>query len=134
MDQPITDKYLSIPFKKDGRDFDGVYCYGLCQLFFKTEKKILLPDNPLPKYLKKMCERIEHPEKHCIVTFKELKGEVQTHIGIMLDDVRFLHISDNLKRNTPFPVIEKITSGSPPWKWRVYGFFRIKKDVEPDRI
>ena len=129
MAESIIDKYLNIPFREDGKDFDGVYCYGLCQLFYKIEKNIVLPET---FELQKLCERIQAPEKHCFVTFTDLCSKGQSHIGIMIDDIRFLHISNNLKRSIPFPVIEKMTNRI--WKMRLYGYFRIKKNANIDRI
>lgn len=129
MTQSIIDKYLGIPFKENGKDFDGVYCYGLCQLFKRIEEGLILPEI---NELQKLCERIEIPEKHCFVTFTDLGGKVQEHIGIMLDEVRFLHISNNLRKSMPHPVIEKITDRL--WKLRFYGFYRIKKNAEIDHI
>jgi len=37
-------KYLGIPYKNNGRSFDGVDCFGLVSLVFAIEKKITLPD------------------------------------------------------------------------------------------
>jgi len=129
MADAITDKYLGIPFKEDGKDFDGVYCYGLVQLFKKVEAGLILPEI---NELQKLCEKIVTPEKHCFVTFTDIKGNVQDHIGIMLDDIRFFHISNNTRRSVPHPVIEKMTDHL--WKKRFHGFYRIKKNALIDRI
>ncbi len=36
-------KYIGIPFKKHGRDFAGVDCYGLLCLVLKEEFNVLIP-------------------------------------------------------------------------------------------
>lgn len=122
MEQNITNKYLNIPFKENGKDFDGVYCFGLCQLFYKTEIGIDLPEI---NHMHKICEPIDKPDKFCFVTFSEPGSEFETHLGIMIDDIQFLHISNNKKRSISFPVIEKITDRL--WKMRFKGFYRLKR-------
>jgi cell wall-associated NlpC family hydrolase len=37
-------RYIGIPYKYKGRDFDGVDCYGLLFLIYKEELGIILPD------------------------------------------------------------------------------------------
>ena len=43
---PLHDfnKYIGIPYKNQGRGWDGVDCWGLYYLIFKTELNIELPD------------------------------------------------------------------------------------------
>ena len=129
MTTSIIDKYLNIPFKEGGEDFDGVYCYGLCQLFCRTEFGIILPEI---NKVSEVVDPIERPEKYCFVSFSEPKCEIETHVGIMINDIQFVHISNNLKRATPFPVLDKITDRL--WRGRFKKFYRIKKDVKINRI
>lgn len=129
MNQSITDKYLSIPFKEGGKDFNGVYCYGLCQLFYRIEMGIILPEI---NKVWEISETIKKPEKYCVIAFSEIGSEIEDHVGIMLDDHRFLHISNNQKRSAPFPVIQKLTDRL--WKLRAKNFYRIKKNAKVDHI
>lgn len=43
-------KYVGLPFKHQGRDFDGVDCWGIPYLIFKNELGIILPDFTDLKY------------------------------------------------------------------------------------
>lgn len=38
------EKYIEIPFKDRGRDFEGCDCYGLARLFLENELNKTLPD------------------------------------------------------------------------------------------
>lgn len=37
-------KYINLPYKHKGRDFNGVDCYGIAYLIYKTETDIFTPD------------------------------------------------------------------------------------------
>jgi len=112
-----TDKYLGIPFLHLGRSWDGADCYGLVKLFYKTEFDIVLPEynyikdwqdkdfNYIEKEIWSKFIKIEQPQKYCLATFKHMCGKIDGHIGIMLDDISFLHI----KRNS-MAMISKLTN------------------------
>lgn len=128
-------KYLSIPFKHLGRDWNGCDCLGLSKLFYEHELNKIFPDfyyeqglkNSNPDFMIEKIENnnfviIDNPEKYCLVTFKKFGEKIVNHMGIMLDETRFLHIPRN-----KLPVISKLTN--PVWERRFYGFFKLKENV-----
>lgn len=60
--------------------------------------------------------RLDKPEKFCIVTFN-LRADFVNHMGVMLDDWRFIHIMR--KRSV---AVEKIDH--PYWITKIEGFYR----------
>ena len=124
-------KYLNIPFKHCGRSASGVDCYGLVYMFYKNELGIKLPEyhyeaewmkQGLDLIQKNYWEHFEHTDrikKYCIVTFKGLQTKIVSHMGIMIDDISFLHVPHSL-----LVCMDKITNIF--WKKTVYGYFIYK--------
>jgi len=125
-------KYLGIPYKHEGRDFNGIDCYGLFQLFYREEFNAVIPEykydeewrlkdfNYLEEEFWQYCEKIEAPERYCIVGFRMLGKPVMCHIGIVLWDLNeFLHIPDEGQ-----VCIERISDRI--WKRTLFGFYRIR--------
>ena len=102
------DKYMNIPFKDHGRDFDGCDCWGLVRFIYQEEKGLELPSYA-GQYActtdrEKLSDIIE-AEKHGVDGFTEItdgglkvfdvfilksKGK-PCHIGIMVDKNQILH-------------------------------------------
>ena len=114
------------PFRYGGRGPDMYDCYGLCIEIYRRLGGKKLPDYHSTDDIwlihqqvlqgKEIFSQIAKPEPYCFVLF-ELKPPYATHIGIMLDDVRFIHIQ--MKK---FVCIERIDSFL--WKSRVKGFYK----------
>ena len=97
-------KYIGLPFRHHGRDFDGVDCYGLVRLVLSEEFDVHLPDywayedaNDMNKidsmfdeYLPIHTQRVEAPEVGNIVLFK-FRGYT-SHIVIYDGDGKVLHV------------------------------------------
>jgi cell wall-associated NlpC family hydrolase len=96
-------KYIGIPFKIHGRDFNGLDCYGLVRLFYKEEFGIELPlflgyDNTVKSYSEKIdvsrklldVVRIDKPEVGSIGLFR-YKGFL-SHVGVYVGNNMLLHI------------------------------------------
>ena len=127
-------KYMNIPFKDCGRDFDGCDCGGLVWLIYKTELGIELPkwndlyqstqySNSLEieQVLTSMLGEngIEVPLSQ-IKPFDVLSiriGKAEMHVGLVIDKNRFIHIVEGEK-----VLCERINSVK--YKHRITGAFR----------
>ena len=99
-------KYLKIPFRHQGRDFSGADCFGMLLLFYKHELGIELPDydKDYPEdwwteqslitdlYKEYQFKKVKTFEKGHVILFKNT-STIPGHIGIVLDDSTFLHMT-----------------------------------------
>lgn len=128
----FLNKYISIPFKEKGRDFDGVDCYGLNYLIYKIEIGLLIPsysdDYQSTEDAEELCtlinkEKIKWTEVSTPLIFDSIlirmKGQPM-HCGVYIGDGLFIHC---LKGSGV--TIEKIDSIT--WKNRILGFYRYGK-------
>lgn len=130
-----TEKYIEIPYKDHGRDFDGCDCYGLVRLILKDEFDIELPDysndyidsedghvvstlidkyQPLIAGIKK-----DVPDPGDIAVFNY--SGMPCHVGLYVGNNKVLHIL----RRSLFSVCEKIDSVH--LKGRLEGFYEVRK-------
>lgn len=125
-------KYIHIPYKSHGRDFDGCDCYGLVRLVLKEEfgkelpdfwdytsaedgtsvQEIILEGTPLVN-----AERKEKPEIGDIVLFT-FRGYT-SHMGLYVGNNMILHVIKNIDS-----CCVPINSGM--LKGRIEGFYGIK--------
>lgn len=111
------DKYIGIPYKHLGKDFDGVDCYGLLMLIFREELGLELPDFTSLQYSKGLSEKEDaHVLVSCIDKYRDQRWKivkpplrrfdavvfwggcsksVANHIGLMIDPEKFIHIKEN---------------------------------------
>jgi len=132
MDGIKITQYLGIPFLHLGRDRNGLDCYGLVCLFYRENFGIELPDYRYEKdwdhlglsiiqdeYSKNFIQ-IDDPVKYGVVTFKNLGSRIERHIGIMIDDISFMHVPDN-----GGVCIEKLSH--PVWSRQRGSFYRLSE-------
>lgn len=128
------EKYIHIPFKSHGRDFEGCDCYGLVRLFLENEFGIVLPD--FWDYMsaedsKRIMELIEEnkpliagepkdiPDIGDIVLYK-FQGYV-SHVAVYVGEGRILHVMRN-SNSCCVPIDHGRLKG------RIAGFYGIKQD------
>ena len=123
-----SNKYIGIPFKEGGRDFDGIDCWGLTRLVYNNEYNIKLPSfnneyiisdsdriAELFSRYKEGWTPVTEPEEGSLVTFNILGN--QTHVGVITDKTSFLHIRENQTST-----VEKLNSII--WNKRIAGFYK----------
>lgn len=103
------EKYIDLPYKNLGRDFDGVDCYGLLWLIYKEERNIVLPDftelmydqkwyrkhNHIVDNISDEWSKVKEPFKRYDAIIFYGRYEVADHIGVYIGDNKFIHITEN---------------------------------------
>ena len=130
MEQFVIHKYLPVPFKHQGRDMQGLDCYGLViaiyadlgiKLFdieedysvdWSFKGKNIFLENAYKDFIE-----IDKPVLYDLVAFKSKNG-VMNHLGIMLDENRFINAC---KAGV---VVCRVNEGI--WIKRFAGFYRHK--------
>jgi len=127
-------KYIGLPYKNGGRDFNGVDCYGLLYLFFKTELNINLPDflelnyedswykngeNHILNNIGTKWIKVDKPYKAFdgLVFFLGTK-RIANHIGLYIGRNRILHIYESI--TSRIDTLDK-------WENKLYGIMRYYK-------
>lgn len=117
----------------DGRDYNGVDCYGLIYLIYKEQFKIEL--NPfsgiftdqsaktmlqIAEVMNKDRDNWNSPKDIKPFDMLQLRtGRHAFHVGIAIDEKRMIHVEEGINA-----VIERITS--PIWKNRIEWIYRHK--------
>lgn len=127
----INHIYLKIPYKFNGRAFDGVDCWGLVILFYKyhLNKKVIDLENKaenLESYSKdnffienyhKQWEKVINLKEYDLIFFKN-SSNIVNHCGIYLSNNIFMQATS--KHGITFCKINSL------WKSKIQGFYRLK--------
>ena len=132
-------KYINIPYKHLGRNTEGVDCYGLVRLVYETEKGIILPEFQYEfDWVSEGCNhvvdgmnspeiisnwaKVNKPYKplDIIIFYLSNKKVVANHIGIIINDDKFLHV------RIRYPSCVDRLSGF--WESRIYAALRYVGD------
>ncbi len=104
----VCDEMLGIPYKHNGRDENGVDCWGVVYLFFR-KLNIELPvgdgytigddwykkePGRYERGLKTLGEEIGHYRnlQQLDIPYFRLYYDVVTHTGVMINDYQFIHV------------------------------------------
>lgn len=88
---------LTVPYKKAGRNIDGMDCYGFLIECFKREGKILkdlraIPEGDIEEYISHInVLELNEYKKGCGIQFT-ISGKL--HVGYMIDKRTVLHMTD----------------------------------------
>lgn len=88
--------YLRIPYRDDGRDENGVDCYGLLCLVFRKELGKKIPERIPSSTVWHHHFKIHKPpplrlNPFDIVMFAEILPGITNHVGVMINERDFLH-------------------------------------------
>jgi hypothetical protein len=122
------DKYIGLPYKDNGRDIDGIDCWGLVRLYYKEELGIDLPSytteyygrsdpdiSSLVNLYKDNWEKTTEYAPGDVIVFNML-GE-PSHVGVYIDNNKFIHC-----RSGANSVVESLTSSK--WTKRIEGVYK----------
>lgn len=126
-----SDAYIDIPFKPDGRDRNGLDCWGMIYLIYRERLGIDLPDysgiftEQTPASLKRVARimakerdkwlKVEVPDVYDVVMLRT--GIYTWHVGLVIGPRYMLHIMSGINS-----VVEEFTGMQ--WKNRVEEFRR----------
>jgi len=127
----IVNKYLGIPYVHQGRELNGLDCYGLIARIYEDlgyelfdiegydknwsfEKR----NHLLVNYHRQWIRCKEPRMLFDAVLFKGTKNPVN-HGGVMIDDTHFIHCC---KQGT---IVSRITE--PKWEIRIESFYHLKE-------
>ncbi|MBM3210609.1 NlpC/P60 family protein [Candidatus Poribacteria bacterium] len=128
-------KYVGIPYKHQGRDMNGLDCWGLIKLVYKENLGIEIWDinadysedwcwegkDYFIENYQKQWERVKNPSIFDVVLINNGRG-TSNHAGVMLGNNMFIHC---VKAGV---VISKITDKM--WKDKITGIFRFKAPLK----
>lgn len=129
-------KYLRIPFKGDGRDFNGCDCGGIICLIYKEELGVILPNwaelyknshvesfTELTEIMGGMLDRLfaEVPKGAMIQPYDVIVFNIAgspIHVGLAVNNNVFMHIMEG------YTSVRTERLDSINWKKRIDGVFR----------
>jgi probable lipoprotein NlpC len=124
-------RFVGLPWRERGRSRDGVDCYGLAVLAFREVHGIELAGfedayasvAELAEISALITGNSEQWPWRPVTAAREFdvalfrRGNLQTHVGIVVDANRMLHIEQDREA-----IVETFTSGR--WRHRCLGFYR----------
>jgi hypothetical protein len=121
-------KYIGLPYAANGRNEQGIDCWGLVRLFYKQEYNIDLPSYTeeysgaydtrilgMMDLYKNNWSQVQEPEIGSVIVFNIL-GE-PFHVGVYIGDNKFIHARDGMDS-----VVESVNS--PRWNKRIEGYYK----------
>lgn len=131
-------KYVGIPYKDNGRDLDGMDCWGLVRAVYNAEFNISLPSfvtdysgsdreriAELVAQYREGWQEVAEPQNGDIVLFR-IMG-LESHVGVITEYPYFLHAREGYSSS-----IERVDSTQ--WSKRVVGVFRYNSAAKNNLV
>jgi len=127
-------KYIGIPYKNLGRDFNGVDCYGLIYLFYKNELGIEFPsfeelayprkwykteNNIITDNIPDVVFKVEPPFQIFDGLVFFLNSKLANHTALYIGKSKILHVYEGITS-----MIENLDDS---WKRRLYCAYRHRE-------
>ena len=126
--------YITIPYKKMGRDKDGLDCWGLVRMIYKDQFDIELPsyvdqysaddthDNlaELIAISKESWTKTDNPVVGDVLLLRA-EGSI-SHVGVVISPTHFIHVIEDIN-----VAIERYDQGK--WKNRLEGAYRYDSNL-----
>lgn len=127
-------KFIGLPYKHMGRDFNGVDCFGLCWLIYSDYLKIEIPHFLEIQYTKNWydtgknhilenvywVEKVNFPYQKFDGLLFIINNNIVNHIGLYIGNNKFIHIFDGITSR-----IERLNRY---WSNRLYSGMRFIKN------
>lgn len=125
-----TDAYMDLPYKIDGRDRQGVDCWGLVHLVYRERLGVILPDieggheacggdwSRVAKILEEGARRwtpVDRPQAYDAILMR--RGVLACHVGLCAGGSMMLHINEGINSS-----VESFKGLR--WGKRIVGFYR----------
>jgi hypothetical protein len=127
-------KYIGLPYKDNGRDIDGIDCWGLVRLYYKEELGIDLPsyvdeyngpyDTSVTRAIslyKDSWNKTTTPAPGDVVLFN-IYGE-PAHVGVYVGNNKFLHCREG--RDSVVESLDNIK-----WNKRLEGVYKYSENTQ----
>jgi len=131
-------KYIGLPYAANGRDEQGIDCWGLVRLFYKQEYNIDLPsytedysgayDERILSIMdayKPSWSQVDAPQVGSVIVFNIL-GE-PFHVGVYIGEDKFIHARDGMDS-----VVESVNS--PKWAKRIEGYYTYNQETSSIKL
>ena len=127
--------YITIPYKKMGRDKDGLDCWGLVRMIYKDQFDIDLPSyvdqynaddthNTLAELIAISKESWTKTDNPVIGDVLLLRAEGSlSHVGVVISPTHFIHVIEDIN-----VTIERYDQGK--WKNRLEGAYRYDSNLD----
>jgi cell wall-associated NlpC family hydrolase len=103
------------PFVQSGEGPEGYDCWPLCQELARRQGRTLIDQEHIAG-VPQQFQRLAGPEPGCLVLFWTTDRRKIDHVGMVLDDERFIHADPNTGVSVCY-------LSHPFWHGRIYGYY-----------
>ena len=125
----FIDNWMNTPYKWGGMDKRGIDCSALMQLLFDSVYNISIPRTSVEQFYARWIDKFrstQHLSEGDLIFFKTIGNNVVSHVGMYLDNGRFINASSSKG-------VSIASINDPYWSSRLVGAGRINIELLPKR-